>query len=396
MTKINRSEIIFLLTLGAVQFCHIVDFMIIMPLGPQLMRIFNISPREFGFLVSAYTISAGVSALLATSIADRYDRKYFIISLFVGFLIGTIACGFSPNYYWLLAARVATGAFGGIITGQTFALIGDLVKPEKRGAAVGFMSMSFAAASVIGVPMGLWCASLTDWHGPFFALGILGVPLLIALVNLVPSGVSKPQIQSSGILAILPVLKDSNSRKALAFMFLHIIGHFSIIPFIGPSLVSNVGFQENQLAYVYLFGGIGTLFSSQAFGRLTDKLGAANMYAVAVTLSLIPILALTHLPPVSLQLALVVTVSFFIVTNGRMVSSTTLVTGIVPPNLRGRFMSVNSAVQQFGMGIAALIGGMVVYRGTEGQILNYPEVGYIAIAANFACAILGKKIKFSY
>src|SRR5215211_6640550 len=88
----RRREQIVLLILAAVQFTTIVDFMIVMPLGPQLMRTLEIGPSQFGLIVSSYTFAAGVAGLVASSIADRFARRTLFMWLYGGFLLGTLCC----------------------------------------------------------------------------------------------------------------------------------------------------------------------------------------------------------------------------------------------------------------------------------------------------------------
>ena len=78
-----RRELWLLLTLAGIQFTHILDFMIMMPLGPQFTRIFAITDAQFGLLVSAYTFAAGASGLLASTYIDRFDRKKLLLVLSV-------------------------------------------------------------------------------------------------------------------------------------------------------------------------------------------------------------------------------------------------------------------------------------------------------------------------
>src|SRR3954470_24667525 len=78
-----------LLVLSAVQFTSIVDFMVVMPLGPQLMRTLAIDAFRFGLVVSAYTLSAGVMGLVASSLIDRFNRRAAFLWLYAGFLVGT-------------------------------------------------------------------------------------------------------------------------------------------------------------------------------------------------------------------------------------------------------------------------------------------------------------------
>jgi len=102
-----------LLTLAAVQFTHIVDFIIIMPLGPHFMRVFAIGPQQFGLFVSAYTFAAAASGFVAAFWIDRFDRRRVLLWLYAGFIAATALCGIAPDYSALLAARVVAGTFGG-------------------------------------------------------------------------------------------------------------------------------------------------------------------------------------------------------------------------------------------------------------------------------------------
>src|SRR5436190_984730 len=118
-----RRERLVLLILAAVQFTTIVDFMIVMPLGPQLMRTLQIGPAEFGLIVSSYTFAAGAAGLVASAIVDRFARRTTFMLLYAGFLLGTFLCALAPSYYALVAARVLTGAFGGILGGMSMTII---------------------------------------------------------------------------------------------------------------------------------------------------------------------------------------------------------------------------------------------------------------------------------
>src|SRR5271165_2780231 len=79
---LNRAEWFLLLVLGSVQFTHILDFVIVMPLGSRFMRELNISPFQFDLLVAAYAVAAAISGLLAARIIDRFDRKSALLVLY--------------------------------------------------------------------------------------------------------------------------------------------------------------------------------------------------------------------------------------------------------------------------------------------------------------------------
>src|SRR3954467_536686 len=172
LRRVKRRERLILFILAAVQFTTIVDFMIVMPLGPQLMRMLEIKPAQFGLVVSSYTFAAAGTALVASSIVDRFSRRTMFIICYAGFLIGTLLCGLAPNYQSLVAARIATGAFGGLLGGMSLAIIGEVFPDNRRGAATGSLMTGFALASIAGVPLGLYFGTKYGWHIPFVALAI--------------------------------------------------------------------------------------------------------------------------------------------------------------------------------------------------------------------------------
>ena len=100
----NEKLLLFLLAM--VQFTHIIDFMIIMPLGKQFMQLFDISPQQFSVIVSAYALSAFAVGFLSAMYIDRFDRKKALAFTYLGFTLGTFACGLA-NDYWQHGASPA-------------------------------------------------------------------------------------------------------------------------------------------------------------------------------------------------------------------------------------------------------------------------------------------------
>lgn len=385
-----------LLTLAAVQFTHIMDFMILMPLGPQLMRLFQITPQQFGLLVSAYTFSAGILGFLSAFVIDRFDRRQVLLFLYTGFVLGTLACALAPSYLWLLAARILTGAFGGVLSAVVMAVVGDAIPMARRGRAMGIVTAAFSAASVFGVPLGLYLATRLSWHAPFFFLVLAGVGVWGLILHYVPrlqSHVHQDASQRPGPLQILRnAVAMPAQRLALLLTLLMMLGQFSIIPFISPYMVANVGFSESQLTYIYLLGGGLTLFTGPWIGRLADRYGKTRMLMLFLLVSTLPQLLVTHLPPVPLFVALMVTTSFFVVSGGRIIPAMALITGAVSPQQRGSFMSIQSSVQQVSAGLASFVAGMLIVAqpGPDGSqhLLNYPLIGYLAVITSLLCMVV--------
>jgi predicted MFS family arabinose efflux permease len=380
--------------LAFIKFTHIMDFMIMMPLGPQLERIWGITPQEFGLLVAAYTFSAGIIGLLGSFFMDRFDRKYSLLFLYTGFLLGTFACALSNSYEMLLVARCVTGSFGGLLGATVLSIVGDLTPLEKRSETMGTIMAAFSAASVFGVPFGLFLANQFGWQAPFLFLGFVGLPILAFNIKMVPNVTGHLNHLPQNPLTLLRgMFSDRNQVTAHLFIVLLMLGQFSVITFIAPYMVSNVGFTEGELSYIYLVGGFCTLFSAPIFGRWADQFGQLRFFTAVTLLSLIPLWIITHLPQMNLYIVLVITSVMFILISGRIIPAMTMITSCVKPERRGGFMSVNSAIQQLGAGVASYVAGLIVVKTASGAYQDYELVGYLAITASLVAILIARKMR---
>ena len=391
---VPRKEIYILLTLAAVQFTNIMDFMIMMPLGPQLRDIFGISPAQFGLLVSAYTLTAGAVGFLSSFYIDRFDRKRALSWAYFGFTVGTFLCAFATSYELLLLARAGTGVFGGLIGGLIFSITGDLIPFERRGRAMGIVMTSFSAASVFGVPFGLFLATKFDWHAPFVFLGVIGLVLQLMIYKVIPSVGShlSAGTEKKPLELLQTVFKNRSQRFAVFLISGLMLGQFTLIPFLADYMVRNVGFTISQLPYIYFFGGLATIVSSPMIGRMSDRFGSLKVFLYALVISLIPIWLITHLGPTPVWIVLILTTSFFVISGGRMVPAMALVTSAVEPRFRGGFMSLSGSLQQLFAGVASLVGGLIVYE-QDGKLVNYNYVCYLAILATILCVWISRQIR---
>ena len=390
----RRTERLILLVLAAVQFTTIIDFMVVMPLGPQLMRSLKIGPAEFGLIVSSYTFAAGAAGLIASSIVDRFARRTAFITLYAGFLIGTLFCALAPNYPFLLAARVATGAFGGILGGMAMAIIGDVFPEERRGRATSSLTSAFALATVAGVPVGLYLGTKYGWHIPFVVLVVVGAPVLVLAHFALPKLDGHIGATHAHPLRLLKETFFARDHfHAFALVMSLMIGSFAVIPYISPYLVSNVGMQETELPLVYLAGGALTLIAAPWIGKNADRFGKLVVYRYIVPLSALMMFAVSHLPPVRTIVA-VGAVSLLMVSNaGRMIAAMAMITGSVPRQRRGSFMSANACVQHLAAGIGAYIGGLIILQTPDGQLQHFGVVGWIAAITTLASLWFAARVR---
>ena len=390
-----KKERFYIIILAAIQIAHILDFVIMMPLGPQFMRVFNINPTEFSSLVSAYTFSAGIVGFVGALYADHFDRKKFLMFNFTGFIVGTFMCAVAPNFAALLTARIVAGAFGGILNACVLSMVADLIPFKRRGAAMGVVMSSFSIASVLGVPLGLYLAQIFDWHAAFYFICLVGIVFWILSFIILPS-VKVRTLKLSvkeNLLNFKRILMQTDYLESFLLTSVLGFGVFMIVPFISPYMVANVGLAEKNLPLIYLCGGTCTIISARYIGKLCDKIGSFTVFRFVAIASIIPLFLMTHLPPVHISLALITTSLFMMSGSGRFIPAMTIVSAVVKPQDRGTFMSLENASRQLSSGAASQIAGFIIGTGAAHTLTNYNVVGYIAISTSLIAVVIAYRIK---
>lgn len=388
-------ELAVLLTLAAVQFTHIVDFMIVMPLGPQLMRVLDVGPQPFSLLVAAYMLAAAASGFVAAFWIDRYDRKRALLALYGGFVVATALCGLAPSYPLLLLARFGAGVFGGILGSLVLAIVADLVPYARRASATAIVAASFSLAAVAGVPLALWLASVGSWRLPFLLLAALSIVFALAAMRLLPSlaGHLAGHRRRHPLEQLRLIFGGANHRRAFGLTLMLMFAGFTVIPFIPSYLVSNVGISERDLAVVYFAGGATTLVTLQVIGRLADRYGKKRVFSLVAFVSVVPILIVTHMPPLPLASVVPLAVLSFVFVTGRFGPAMALVSAAAAPPLRGSFMSFNGSIQQLGSALASFAAGMIVGRAADGTLTRFGAVGWLAVGCTLACVWLAQRVR---
>lgn len=369
--------------------------MVMMPLGPALMQNLNITPQQFSLLVSSYSISAGIVALLSASFVDRYCRKKLLLFVYAGFTLGTFACGLAFDFYYLMGARIVAGAFGGIAGTLLLSIVGDLVSYERRASAVSTVTMGFQLAAAFGVPFGIYFGAELGWQSAFLLVGSISLVIFVIIWKVLPSmtgHLNKP-VKASILDAFRGVIARPNQLRALLFIVVVLMGQFVIIPFLSPFMVSNIGFKEVELTYIYLTGGIVSFIAYPIIGKLADRFSKQRVFYILVLISLIPLYLITNLNTDSKFYALFCNSLFFIFVGGRMIPANTLVISTAEPESRASFLSIRSAVMHLGSGISATVAGLIIFQGPTGQFINYDIVGYLAIGMSLLSLLLMRKIK---
>ncbi len=375
--------------LALTQFTIIMDFMVMMPLGPQLIAALHITPTAFATAVSTYSWCSGLSGLLAATYIDRFDRKRLMLTVYLLFALSNAACALASNYPMLLAARAFAGITGGVLGSVVMAIVADLIPVHRRGAATGTLMTAFALAAVAGVPAGVLIGARFGWGAPFMLLVVLSGAIWLGVQRVVPSLREHLAVAPPPLREVLPalwrLLTNRHYFEAFAFTFVMMVSHMMVIPFISPVLVANYGFAPDHLGWMYMAGGAGSFLTSRAVGRLADRWGKHRTFRLFSVLSMLPVLFITHLPTLPF-LAVVAFFPFFMVlVSSRMIPMQALFSAVPAPAQRGAFLSANSAVQSFGTGCGAWLGGLMLGADAQQHITGYGMVGWAAVALVAVC-----------
>jgi len=389
--KFSSYEIFVILILTLTQFTVILDFIVISPLGDLLMKTMNLSTAQFGLSVSAYAFSAGFSGLMTAGFADRFDRKKLLLFFYIGFIVGTLLCGLSQSYPMLLAARIFTGLFGGVIGSISMAIVSDLFPLEKRGRVFGFLQMGFGASQVLGIPLSLYIATVWGWQSPFLMIvGLSIIVWLLVIFKLKP--VAEHLDHKTEQNAIAHLWQTLTLRKYrigfLATAFLS-LGNFMMLPWGSAYVINNLKITVQELPFIYMASGVCTLTIMPIVGKLSDRFDKFYLFAIASMILIVVIVIYANLGPVSFWIVLIMNLGLQVGFMSRTVPSIALTSALPEKKDRGAFMGINSSLQQITGGIAAAISGMIVVQNDKFSPLeHYDSLVYVVVLLSIISVFL--------
>lgn len=387
-TSLSTYQKIVIALLALTQFTVVLDFMVMSPLGDLLMKSMTITPTQFGLVVSSYAFSAGISGLLTAGFADRYDRKKLLLFFYIGFIVGTLFCGLATTYEAIIAARIITGLFGGVIGSISMAIITDIFTLQQRGRVMGIVQMGFGASQVLGIPISLYLANIWGWKSPFIMIVGLSTILALVIMQAMKPVTKHLELQNdrNAFSHLWHTVAKRNYRIGFLATALLSIGGFMMMPFGSVYAINNLKVTPNQLPIIFMVSGIGSLVIMPMIGRLSDKMDKFKLFMVASVWMVIMILVYTNLPPIPLWMIIIFNVLMMMGIMSRMIPATTLTTAIPVMQDRGAFMSINASLQQIAGGVAAFVAGMiVVQKDNSSPLEHYNTLGIVAAAISLLC-----------
>lgn len=364
-----------IMVIAAVQFVNIVDFMMVMPLGPDFAKALGIRISHMGVLAGSYTMAAALSGFLGSFFLDRIGRRKALVMAVVGLAIGTAAGAFAMDFRSLLWARVLAGIFGGPATAIGFAIIGDIVPQERRGAALGKIMMGFSAASIFGVPAGLEVARIGGWNAPFIMVGSMAaVVAWWAHVKLPPlkTNLNRMKFDVSGG-AFKSLLTQRTVLISYACLFCVMMGGFLIFPNIAGFVQINQHFPREEMGRLYFIGGICSLIIMGTCGKLVDKFGSLPWFSLGSCGFLGTLYYGMYQSPPALN-AYSLFIGFMIFGTLRNISMQTLTSKVPRPSERAGFMSLQSAVQHTAMSAGAISSARLLSSSPTGELIGIESV----------------------
>ncbi len=347
-----------------VQFIGITDFMVTMPLGPQIARSFFIPVEDSAWLSGLYAIAAAVSGVLLSPLLDRYARK----KLLAIFLLCSGACllltNFVSDYSQLLVMRSLNGFFSTPIAALSMAIAID-VSSKNRNKAMAKMSLAFSLAAIIGVPLGLYIAQYSHWSHLYLVNGLLAIGMAISCLLLLPKEQQHSIKQAR--LTIKEVLKKPKLRNGLLLIMTSLFAAFLFIPHLAAIFQFNFNYPVEDLADLYFLGGICTIITSILFAKYM-KIESHSRYLWLVSFASIATLVfgfyLMWLP------VTLIFVLFMSLNGSRNLIIQSELSQLAKPNQRAGYLSLLATVRNVTTGLAAFISAQVIQTDDSGSLNN--------------------------
>lgn len=346
------------------------------PFAPALSRGLGVHITSVTSLI-AVNQAAGLLGTFLGPVSDRLGHRTVMLAGLGLLTVGMLGCGFFPFYFVIMAALFLAGLAKSVFDPAFQAFVGERVPYKKRGFVIGLTEFSWAASSLIGIPVAGILIGRLGWRSPFFALGILGFAGIISLIIMIPAD-KKRVINNPGREGYFAALKKLGENRAA----LGTLGLIFFISAANDNLFVVYGlWLEKEFGLSIIAIGIGTTvigvaeFAGEALtALLSDRFGLRRSIAAGLVLSSACYLILPLFGK-NLSFALAGLFMVFLFFEFAIVCSISLCTEILP-GARATMMSGYLAASGLGRMTGALIGGPIWLAG------GLPATGIVSAAVS--------------
>ena len=362
---------IWILTLG--MFALGMDAYIVAGLIPSICKSFNKSSSAIGQGVTVFTLFFSISApIFSTILAKSPVKKILIIAISV-FTLANIITATSMNYMLYIVSRAIAGLGAGVFSPIAISASNHLVSEKHKGKAIAFTVGGMSVGTVIGVPLGLEIANISNWR---FAMLVIIVISFIALISI---SILMPKFK----IETPPNLKDrfqlflnKHVLRVISVTLCAAIASLGLYTYLADIIKTNT--DTKNLTYYLTAWGIGGLIGSFGIGFIIDRFKNTRF----VMLIILILLALSFsLIPISINLPILGLIPFILW--GAMGWATQAPQQHIllkkHPEYGGSAVALNSSINYLGSAMGSAIGGIILFNANSTNVLIYSALGITII-----------------
>jgi len=268
--------------LGLAVFAQATSEFMLSGLVPGIARDLNVSIPAAGFLTSAFAVGMVVGAPLMAILSLRRSRRRSLLTFLVTFLLVHVLGAVTTDYGVLLVSRVVGALACAGFLAVALATAMSLVAPNAKGRATSVLLGGVTIACVVGVPGGALLGQLWGWRSAFWAVAVLSVPAIIAILRSVPA--DGPESNHTSARGELRSLRD---RRLVVILLLGCLVNgatFCSFTYLAPLVTTVTGIESAWVPAVLALFGLGSFLGVTVGGRMADVRPVALLVSGGVAL----------------------------------------------------------------------------------------------------------------
>ncbi|MBN1146818.1 MAG: MFS transporter [Anaerolineales bacterium] len=362
-------------------------FGMVIPILPFYIKEFGASGRALGALMATYAVMQFIFAPVWGSISDRIGRKPVLIVGVLGNALAQLLFGLSTQLWMLFAARILAGALSSASLPTAMAYIGDSTSARERGGGMGMLGAAMGIGMVLGPGLAGWLAE-RSLALPFFLAAGLSFAALLFIWAALPESLPPEARDTSGAKVRGPQVGEmwaALSSPIGFLLFLAFLISFGLTSFegvFGLYALERFGYGPREVGLLLMLIGV---ISAAAQGALTGPLTRRWSEATVIKASLLASAIGFPLMLLARNLAgIVLTISFFILSNALLRPSVSSLTSQRAPGGQGVAMGLNNAFMSLGRSAGPLLAGFLFDAN-----INLPYLGgAVIMMAGFAASLV--------